>query len=225
MSQTMSDASVSTRVSSAAEGPAATESTHLVFRKVLGQEAVEALLDYVGAREAAFRPGAVHDRKTGRRKIDLGLHRGLALGDLGPFREPIEGFVRRIADQSIAHLSLIEPRVEPGEFFIRAHGDGDYMRTHVDTIESLHGVRILSCVYYFATTPRRFRGGNFRLIGLPTRAGGSRATVEIPPETDTMIVFPSWVPHEVSPVSVPSGAWLDCRFTVNCWLHRAAAAG
>jgi SM-20-related protein len=211
----MSDAGVSCSV----EG----QNLLLVFRNVLGQDAVHALLDYVGCREAAFRPGVVHDRKTGRRKIDLRLHRGLAFSDVGPFREPIEAFVRGVADQSIARLSLIEPRVEPAELFFRAHGDGDYMRSHVDTIENPNGVRVLSCVYYFATTPRRFSGGDFRLIGLPLQSGGSRATVEISPETDSMIVFPSWVPHEVSPVSVPSGAWLDCRFTLNCWLHRAAA--
>jgi Rps23 Pro-64 3,4-dihydroxylase Tpa1-like proline 4-hydroxylase len=45
--------------------------------------------------------------------------------------------------------------------------------------------------------------------------------IDINPDTDAMVVFPSWLRHEVLPVHVPSGAWLDRRFTINCWLHRA----
>jgi SM-20-related protein len=34
------------------------------------------------------------------------------------------------------------------------------------------------------------------------------------------VFFDSHLMHEVLPVSVPSGAFEDWRFTVNGWLHR-----
>jgi SM-20-related protein len=33
-------------------------------------------------------------------------------------------------------------------------------------------------------------------------------------------VFPSWVLHEVRPVSCPSKRFVDSRFAINCWLWR-----
>lgn len=48
--------------------------------------------------------------------------------------------------------------------------------------------------------------------------------VDVPPESDTLVAFPSWLRHEVLPVHVPSGAWRDSRFAINCWLHRARQA-
>ena len=44
---------------------------------------------------------------------------------------------------------------------------------------------------------------------------------DIEPETDSLVAFPSWLRHEVLPVRIPSAAWADGRFTINCWLHRA----
>jgi Rps23 Pro-64 3,4-dihydroxylase Tpa1-like proline 4-hydroxylase len=82
-------------------------------------------------------------------------------------------------------------------------------------------VRVLSCVYYFAETPRRFQGGELRLYGFPDpfrEAAGP--IVEVVPEPDKLVIFPSWLEHEVLPVQVPSKAWRDCRFSINCWIHR-----
>jgi Rps23 Pro-64 3,4-dihydroxylase Tpa1-like proline 4-hydroxylase len=121
---------------------------------------------------------------------------------------------------------LVEPALEPKEFTIHGYRDGSRFGAHLDTSEQLARVRVLSCVYYFAVTPRRFSGGELRLYGLPTLSSVQNnrppAFVDIVPETDTLVVFPSWLCHEVLPVHVPSGAWLDGRFTINCWLHRVA---
>jgi SM-20-related protein len=77
--------------------------------------------------------------------------------------------------------------------------------------------------------PRPFTGGELRLYGFPKWATpGERATplpyVDIEPETDTLVIFPSWLRHEVRPVRVPSGAWSHSRFTINCWIHRASGS-
>lgn len=49
--------------------------------------------------------------------------------------------------------------------------------------------------------------------------------LELETETDTLMFFPSWLRHEVLLVRVPSGAWVDSRFTVNCRIHRVNPAG
>src|SRR5262249_45472756 len=146
------------------------------------------------------------------------------LMDLGPFKRRIESFVYKIITPALAQLHLNEPSVEPREFEISAYGDAGHFAAHIDTDERLGRVRILSCVYYFAATPPRFSGGELRLHAFPTLSGKNSAAapfIDILPETDTLVAFPSWLRHEVLPVQVPSGAWADRRFTINCWVHRA----
>ena len=196
---------------------------HLVFRDVLGADMVAGLLEHVAAREAEFRPAVVRSRHTGERSVKANRRDCLTSSDLGPFRSPIETYVRRIAPPALAALRLNEPLHEPREFSICAYGHCGHFVPHIDTAETTGWVRIVSCVYYFAATPRRFQGGELRLHGFPGRSAGGATPphVDIVPDTDTLVVFPSWMSHEVRPVRVPSGVWIDRRFTVNCWIHRA----
>ncbi|HUS56353.1 MAG TPA: 2OG-Fe(II) oxygenase, partial [Thermohalobaculum sp.] len=71
--------------------------------------------------------------------------------------------------------------------------------------------------YYFCATPARFSGGQLRLHSLAaSREAGTY--VDIEPENDTAVFFPSWFPHEVLPVVCESGQFMDSRFAINCWL-------
>jgi SM-20-related protein len=201
---------------------------YLIFRDVLGPEYVAGLLDHVLDRRADFQTGLMHNRETGELFADPVIRDALYLNDLGAFAAPIKAFVTAIAAPALEALRLIEPDVEPMEFIITAYGEGGHIADHIDTYRWTDRVRILSCVYYFASTPRRFSGGELRLYGFPkfSTVGGEPAApsfVDIEPRTDTLIVFPSWLRHKVLPVHVPTGAWADSRFTVNCWIHRAAA--
>lgn len=194
---------------------------HIVFSNVFGARRVADLLSYVGEREADFQPALVRNRNTGDYRVDREVRSSLCLGDLGPFKAPFEEFARDISVSSLERLGFRET-VAPETFQIVAFRDGDRFRAHIDT--DTVRVRILSCVYYFARTPRGFSGGELRLHGLPAlSAANAPGFVDIAPATDTMVVFPSWLRHEVLPVQVPSGLWADGRFTLNCWLHRAAA--
>ena len=82
--------------------------------------------------------------------------------------------------------------------------------------------RALSAVYYFYREPKSFSGGVLRLYDMAAEPGG--AFQENLPEQNMLVVFPSWIGHEVTPVSSPTGAFGDSRFAVNCWLTRQAAA-
>jgi SM-20-related protein len=197
---------------------------HVVFEQVLGAERVAALLDHVAARRGDFRSSIIRKRRSGMRGVDPQSRKSLSLRDLGPFQGELDTVVRAIAGASLKALHIDEAAVEPGEFDLLAYRDGDYFRAHIDTFDLMDKVRVLSCVYYFATTPRRFTGGELRLYGLPKPSAGSPSEpvphVDVAPETDTLVVFPSWLQHEVLPVRVPSGEWLESRFTLNCWIHR-----
>jgi SM-20-related protein len=220
----MTEANEAHDVETRAGASAAARCPHLLFRDVLGEAALTALLDYAIAQQANFRPAIVRSRKTGEKRVDRDLRNCLSLADVGTFDRPIKGFIRSVAAPVLARQYRIEPGVEPKEFEITAFGDGGHFGNHIDTAERTRRVRILSCVYYFAATPRRFTGGELRLYGLPTlsgsKDGGRVPFVDVMPETDTLVVFPSWLRHEVLPVRVPSGAWADGRFTINCWIHR-----
>jgi SM-20-related protein len=193
---------------------------HRLVLGLLGPQAVAALVDYVVAREAAFVPARVHLRGQDSQRVDPARRKALLLADLSEFRPVIENAVRQIVPLAMAELGLIEPAVEPREFEISAHTDGGHFEPHVDTVDRLERVRILSCVYYFATTPRHFDGGELRLYGFPGASKESVAFVDISPETDSLIMFPSWMRHEIRPVRVRSGIWRDARFAINCWVHR-----
>jgi predicted 2-oxoglutarate/Fe(II)-dependent dioxygenase YbiX len=194
-------------------------------RNVFGESTVSALLDYVGERQAAFKTALVHSRRTGEHRLTPSVRNSLLMMDLGPFRPRIESVMREIAPVALAHFGLFEPKVEPREFGFACYSDGSYFKTHVDTLERVESIRILSCIYYFAETPRRFSGGELRIHGFPDPFRGSpRPIVDVQPETDKLVIFPSLLDHEVLPVQVPSKAWRDGRFTVNCWIHRASAA-
>jgi Rps23 Pro-64 3,4-dihydroxylase Tpa1-like proline 4-hydroxylase len=195
-----------------------------MFHDVLGADTVASLLDYVAAREKDFTSRVVRNRESGKTRVDRDLLDCVYLMDIGAFRASVEAFVRRIAAHALARLHLNVPAFEPREFELSAYRDGDHFGAHIDTDERLGRVRVLSCVYYFAATPRRFSGGELRLHGLPTLSGskadGEPPFVDIVPETDSFVVFPSWLRHEVLPVRVSSKEWLDSRFTINCWIHR-----
>ena len=198
---------------------------HVLFRDVLGAATVAALLEHVAAREHEFVPTGLRNRYSGEEKIDRTMLDRVFLAGLGPFATRIEALMRAIADEAAAALRLAERALEPREFEFAAYRDGGRFGSHIDTDERLHRVRVLSCVYYFAATPCRFAGGELRLHGFPHLAGqrGREPAphVDIAAETDTLVVFPSWLRHEVLPVRVPSRAWADSRFTINCWMHRA----
>lgn len=198
---------------------------HLVFDRVLGPQAVASLVDDVTAREALFKPATVRDRVVGGSEVDYSLRDCLRIQGAGPVHESLAQFISGISSQAVARLQLKESIGAPRDFEITGYRDGNRFGAHIDTDERLNMVRVMTCVYYFAATPRRFTGGELRIWSLPTfssgRSGAPPCFVDVDPESDRLVIFPSWLRHEVLPVHVPSGAWADGRFTVTCWIPRA----
>ncbi len=105
-----------------------------------------------------------------------------------------------------------------------AHGDGAFYKRRIDTLTDRYGdldrIRVLSGVYYFNAEPKAFSGGALRLYAIGGKPDENFVNVE--PLNNWLLVFPSWAPHEVMPISCPSRRFVDSRFAVNCWICRAA---
>jgi SM-20-related protein len=104
---------------------------------------------------------------------------------------------------------------------VTAHGDGDFFATHTDngTPEIAH--RQISYVYYFHREPKQFSGGHLNLYHTLFQNGygtcGRRAA-DIDPPRNGLIIFPTFIYHEVSPIRSASRAFADQRLTLNGWL-------
>ena len=198
---------------------------HAIRRDFLPAPLAAQFLTFVGAHEARFAPSALYGRV-----IDPTRRNSRTTRALGP-----------LADELRRHFAAALPglvdalRVNafvPAHFEIEqaAHGDGAFFKPHIDTVtgpeEPVETDRVLSCVWYFHVEPKRYSGGALRLhrIGthrIGTGPAGSAQGVDIEPEANMLVAFPSWAPHEVLPVSCPSERFMDQRFAVNCWVHRA----
>jgi len=193
---------------------------YLVRRDFLSADEHAAMLAWALDNEARFVPAGV-----GNGRVNPAMRRSVSLGDLGPMQTVLK---TRLKDQAAAFVETLQATpfaVSYVELELVAHNDGAFYRRHKDTRtggEAGRGHRVLSGVYYFYREPKAFSGGCLRLHAiraLDTGGAGDDDGQDVAPEQNTLVVFPSWAPHEVMPVSCPSGAFADSRFAVNCWLH------
>lgn len=195
------------------------------YRDFLDPAEHSALLDWSLASRDGFEParltGHVIDpkRRIAERSRDLGPHRPMLERRL---TEKLPDIFRRTGTRPFD--------IEYFELEIAAHGNGAFFAPHSDIPvgagrKPLGGDktgrhdRLVSAVYYFHREPRRFSGGTLRLY----RLGDKHAVgdyVEFEPLQNSLVVFPSWVQHEVRPVSCPDCDFEDYRFAVNAWLCR-----
>ncbi len=125
-----------------------------------------------------------------------------------------------------ARIETGVPRFELGEIErqLTAHGDGDFFEMHLDTggvVLPEGGGRRLSYVYYFNEEPRGFEGGELRLYDQVDEDGERIAAdtyTVVEPKNNSIVFFPSDVPHEVCPVRATGDAGTT-RFTINGWFR------
>jgi SM-20-related protein len=189
---------------------------YLVLRHFLDEATVAGLLDYAISRQADFAPMLL-----GSKSVNTSIRVSVGLRDLRSYRQTIETKIRRLVPALIAQLQVTP--FEPGAFELElvAHGEGAFYKRHIDTqtarYNDVQKIRVLSCVYYFHAEPKPFSGGALRLYAVV----GDSGYVDAAPERNTLLVFPSWAPHEVMPIVCPSRRFADSRFAINCWVYRA----
>ena len=195
---------------------------YLVLRDFLGADAAAGLLAFALGHEAAFEPTKTGFAGKGRIRPDFRVSTGTR--DLGPYKPMLKDRLRALVPELVARLGTT-PVVEPKfELQLVAHNDGAFYKRHIDTqtASERNRIRVLSGVYYFHAQPKAFAGGALRLYAIGDAS--LRSFIDIEPQHDTLLVFPSWAPHEVMPVGCPSRRFADSRFAINCWVYRVRAA-
>jgi len=195
---------------------------HLVMPGFLGPQEARRLLDFARTHEANFEPSTVSRPETGA-VLDPKVRISSVMWPVAEIEPVFKARAVTVLERVFAALGV--EAFEPSEYEIElaAHGDGAFFGQHIDTFVASANARpssrVVSLVYYFCATPARFSGGHLRMHSMAA-SGAPGSYVDIAPENDTALFFPSWFPHEVLPVSCPSQQFMDSRFAVNCWLHK-----
>ncbi len=192
---------------------------HRVLRNVFEEEFADRVLEYALANEERFEPATVGG--TMSEELATSARVAAETCDLGPLAEPVSERVRALVPGLINEMKLSGFVPSEIELSMVQHGDGAFYKPHIDTFthdsESEKRVRILSGVYYFHARPKAFSGGALRLFSL-----SRESHVDVPPDHNSLLVFPSWALHEVLPIRCPSRRFADSRFAINCWVGRTA---
>jgi 2OG-Fe(II) oxygenase superfamily len=211
-------------VALAAPEPVAGPPTFAHYHGVLGAGGARQLFDDAVVHEAEF----VSNEPHGHPK-----RQGWVLADPPPSAEPVTDFVRSKLAQLSVDLGLgfrFGPGRDDGpqpvfsDVIVTAHGDGDFLGPHHDDgWPGLRNGRLLSFVYWFHSVPRRFEGGQLTLSGWRERDGALSPIgpkVDIDPEHDSLVVFPSCTRHELRVVRCPPGDFAAARFALVGFIRR-----
>lgn len=142
---------------------------------------------------------------------------------LGPFRPSFRAALLTVFPAICVATGVAQFDLADLEIRLAAHKDGDFFSPHRDSFtgndrEQTRGDRLITAVYYFHQTPRRFQGGDLHIHPFDRSA----PTI-IEPRDNRLVAFPSFMLHEVRPVSVPSDDFADSRFSISCWFDRERA--
>ncbi len=181
----------------------------------LGEALICGLLDHARAEEANFSP-----TKVGKAEgiLDPGIRVSKVHRDFGELRDELKASFEKMMPKAIEELRIPPFDLAHCEIELVAHNDGAFYKRHIDTrtgVPDTKSQRALTGVLYFHSQPKQFSGGQFRLFSL-----NSQNFVDIEPQSDRLVLFPSWAPHEVMPISCPSGKFEHSRFAINCWYRR-----
>ncbi|MFM6831831.1 MAG: 2OG-Fe(II) oxygenase [Novosphingobium sp.] len=186
---------------------------HAVIEDFLEPALVRRLLDHVEANQDRFTPTTV--RQTDGTRVDPESRISLGLEDLGECLGPVLQHLHAAEPMLRARIGMGAYKFNDIELQIAAHNDGGFFCRHGDSYKGWGIDRVISGVYYFHRQPCGFTGGTLRLYPLT-----GEGYEEVAPAHNSLVVFPSFVQHEVMPVACASGAFMDSRFAVNCWFRK-----
>lgn len=191
-------------------------SDYVQIKNFLTIEEKNRLLDYVLLQESAFLPTST---TTG----DLDYRRSMILHSFPEFSKLIVNRIQAILPDVFRKLGLPPFPVSEIETQLTSHNDGNYYKVHNDNGSPETATREFTYVYYFYREPKPFSGGELIIYDSKIEnnfyvKADSFKTVE--PSNNSIVFFPSRYLHEVLPVSCPSKAFADSRFTINGWIRR-----
>lgn len=195
---------------------------HVLIRNFLSEADAERAMAHALLHESEFRDSTVaHVDHKGSYAADARLRRSRILDNVAEVA-PMIG--RRLYEQMpriFEALKMPPISFRSVEMQLSVHGDGDFFNTHTDNGLPEIAHRTMSYVYYFHREPKRFTGGHLKLYKTVIHQGEHSAgelVADIDPPRNGLMVFPSYIQHEVTPISCPSSNLADQRLTLNGWL-------
>jgi len=193
-----------------------------IYRGFLDSVAHSSLLAWALENGTRFKTSSVLRSFEQDGVHDPSVRKSLRVVDFGPMKAVLRQRLLDFAPTLIADLRVTSFEPSEVELELVANNDGAFFKQHTDTLigdQRKATDRLLSAVYYFHAEPKAFSGGALRLYSFGTEENQGNF-VDVQPEQNMLLVFPSWALHEVLPVSCPSRRFSDSRFNVNCWVHR-----
>jgi len=176
------------------------------------------LINYVIERERQFLP-------TMTSTNDANYRRSMVLHSFPEFSQLILQRVRDILPEVLSQLNLPTSfSIADIEAQLTTHNDGNYYKIHNDNGSPDTANRFFTYVYYFYREPKSFTGGQLRMYDSKVENNfyvAAETYTDIEPLNNRVVFFLSRYMHEVLPVSCPSQAFGDGRFTINGWVRRA----
>ncbi|MDQ2099480.1 MAG: 2OG-Fe(II) oxygenase [Tychonema bourrellyi B0820] len=174
------------------------------------------LIKYVLAKESAFVTTSTSTNADDYR-------RSMVLHSFPEFSELMINRIKAILPDVLRKLNIPSFSVGDIETQLTMHNDNNYYKLHNDSGSPDTATRFFTYVYYFNREPKAFSGGELQIYDSKIEnnfyvAADSFKTVE--PRNNSIVFFLSRYMHEVLPVSCPSKAFADSRFTINGWVRR-----
>jgi pentatricopeptide repeat protein len=145
--------------------------------------------------------------------------------------EGVKDIQRRVWDAVEAALPGVLPRlliepftIERKEVRVRTYREGGFFDVHRDNSTPATEDRVVSFVYFFHRTPRRYTGGDLLFFDTNTftnRNSGVTSFTRIEPTDNAIVFFPSRFFHAVVPVQCTSADPGDHRFVINGHIRSA----
>jgi len=195
----------------------------IVLDEFLMPSDMEALMTYVLDHESDFVVSEVIIPGVSSGVVDYEHRRSRVLYELGPHAARLLESVERCLPRILPKLDRELFPIRRVEAQITASNNGDFFHWHCDDGQAEVAKREITFVYFFHREPKQFRGGELRIHnsvrsnGAYAPAGTYRAIV---PQQNQLVIFPSALAHEITPVECSSGTFADSRFTLNGWFHR-----
>lgn len=202
------------------KGPLSAKQVPIAFyRDFLDADLHARLLAFALAHETDFEPSGV-----GLSKINPAYRVSSINRRMGPLRKEVRDIIRAHLPDFCNRFGMRNVDESRIEVEMAAHGDGAFYVRHIDTRTGDSRIaRAISAVYYFFRQPKMFAGGELRMFAFGSP--DSARYLDVEPQDNLLAVFPSFIPHEVRPVSVPSGRFEDNRFAINIWTHAILPKG
>jgi predicted 2-oxoglutarate/Fe(II)-dependent dioxygenase YbiX len=195
---------------------------HILIRNALGSAMADRLFAHAMERQHEASAGRIGRIGSGAPRVDETIRAAQVIPDVSRFAADFDAAIDGILPGVRSRLGVGPFVPGPKQVSMVAYGDGAFYAKHIDTFITPavreHPLRQITFVYYFFCEPKGFQGGELRLYNVR-----QTESVDLTPERDLLVAFPSWMTHEVLRVSCPGG-FADRRFAVNIWVTGLASS-